>query len=337
MGITIESDPDPETWNELVERSEQTCPFHQYESLCIQADHSSGTVHPLVGYKGEEPIGLFPVFELSRGPVQLAFSPPPALRIAYLGPALLERNGLKQRKRERRLHDFVEQCLEWTESTFNPRYGHMRLHGSFEDLRPFIWNDCTVRPSYTYLVDLDTDEDDLLMSFSRDARSNIRDNEAQLSSVREGTVDDLEQIVEQVAARYARQGIEFAITPEFVTTLATELPDGAVRPYVLEVDGSFEGGVVVLDDGSTVYRWQGGVRTDSDTDLPSNDLLDWQIMADAIDRGRTGYDLVGADNRRINRYKAKFNPDLEPFYSIEQGSPITTALARGYRWLQGRT
>lgn len=332
MGVEIERVEEAETWNRLVERSPQTCPFHRYEALSIQAAHTGTVAHPLVGYVGEEAVGLFPLFELSRGPVGFVFSPPPELRVSYLGPALLNGSGLKQRKRERRQHGFVEGCFEWARSSFNPRYGHLRLRGCYEDLRPFLWNDCEVSPSHTYLVDLSAGKEDLLLSFSRDARSNVRDSQDASYTIEQGGRTAIYDIIEQVARRYERQGISYNVTPAFVTELATRLPEGVVRPYVLRFGGEFVGGLIALDDGETVYRWQGGVRTDTDTDVPVNDLLDWHVMTEAIDRDRTAYDLVGANNPRINRYKAKFNPDLVPFYSVEHGSPLTTTLARVYRW-----
>ncbi|RRJ33654.1 lipid II:glycine glycyltransferase FemX [Halocatena pleomorpha] len=334
MGVEIERVKETETWNRLVERSPQTCLFHRDEALSIQADHTGADVHRLVGYVGEEPIGVFPLFELSRGPVRLLFSPPPELRVTYLGPALLNGGGLKQRKRERRQHEFIEGCFEWAKSAFNPRYGHLRIHSCYEDIRPFLWNDCEVTPSYTYLVDLTQGTDDLLMSFSRDARSNIRDAAEASYTIEEGGRTAIYDIVEQVDRRYARQGISYHVTPAFVTELANSLPEGAVRPYTLRIDGEFIGGLIALDDGETVYRWQGGVRSDTSTDVPVNDLLDWHVMTEAIDRDRSAYDLVGADNPRINRYKAKFNPELVPFYNVEHGSTVTTTLARAYQWVR---
>lgn len=339
MGVEIEriTASDNETWNRLVEQSPHTCLFHRHEALSVQADHARGAVHPLVGYVGQEPVGVFPLFELARGPVRMAFSPPPELRIAYLGPALLNVDGLKQRKRERRQRQFIDGCFEWADAEFGPTYGHLRIHSCYEDFRPFLWNDCDVTLSYTYLVDLTPGREDLLLSFSRDARSNIQDGEDATHTIEEGGRDAVYDIIEQVTDRYESQDIDYHVTPRFVTELAARLPDGSVRPYVLRDDGEFIGGLIALDDGDTVYRWQGGVRTDVDTDLPVNDLLDWHVMSEAIERDRTTYDLVGADNQRINRYKAKFNPDLAPFYSVERGSPAITTLAHIYRWIRERT
>lgn len=339
MGVEIEriDGSDNEIWNRLVEQSPHTCLFHRHEALSVQAEHADTAVHPLVGYVGEEPIGLFPLFELTRGPIRTAFSPPPELRVSYLGPALLNGDGLKQRKLERRQRQFIDGCFEWADSEFDPKYGHIRIHGCYDDLRPFLWNGCDVTPSYTYLVDLSLGPEDLLMSFSRDARSNIQDGEEETFTIEEGGQTAISDIIEQVNNRYESQDIDYHVTPSFVKELAAGLPDGSVRPYALQVDGEFIGGLLALDDGDTVYRWQGGVRTDIDIDLPVNDLLDWHVMTEAMERDRETYDLVGADNPRINRYKAKFNPELVPFYTVERGSPVITSLAHAYKWIRDRT
>lgn len=338
MGVEIKriDDSDDETWNGFVERSPYASLFHRYEALSVQAEHAGTDVHPLVGYVGQEPVGVFPLFELARGPIRMAFSPPPELRVAYLGPALLNVDGLKQRKRERRQRQFIEGCLEWADGEFDPSYGHIRINGCYDDFRPFLWNDCDVTLSYTYLVDLTPGPEDLLMSFSRDARSNIRDGEDATYTIEEGGRAAIYDIIEQVAHRYENQDIDYHVTPRFVTELAARLPDESVRPYVLRIDGEFIGGLLALDDGETVYRWQGGVRTDVETDLSVNDLLDWHVMTEAMERDRTAYDLVGANNPRINRYKAKFNPDLVPFYSVEHGSTVVRTLAHTYQWLRER-
>ncbi|MFB6164778.1 MAG: GNAT family N-acetyltransferase, partial [Haloarculaceae archaeon] len=68
-----------------------------------------------------------------------------------------------------------------------------------------------------------------------------------------------------------------------------------------------------------------------DVDVAINDLLDWQVMVDGIDRDLTTYDLVGADNERINKYKAKFNPELREYYSAERGSTAMNVAAHLYK------
>ncbi|ELY87308.1 hypothetical protein C483_18493 [Natrialba hulunbeirensis JCM 10989] len=322
IDVRVATEDDRERWNDYVRRSPQGTLCHELEALSVQADHSGSTLHPLIGFKGQEPVGLFPVFELKKQFVTTVFSPPPHIRVPYLGPAFLNMGKLKQRKRERRRQRFMDGCLEWIQSELSPRYAHIRTSTGVEDARPFKWNEFDATPEYTYAVDLTRDREDLLMSFSSDARSNITNADEDEDNY-EVTVGDSEEIAlihEQVKHRYESQDISFGVPLEFVQDLADRTATGAVRPYTLCVDGEFVGGILALEYGDRTGRWMGGVRTDADVDVPTNDLLDWAIMEDGMERGLETYDLVGADTRRINRYKAKFNPELETYYSLEYGS-----------------
>lgn len=316
--IEIAEERDPEAWNECLGRSPHGNPLHRYEAIRVLERYSNATAHPLVGYDGDDPIGVFPAFEVRKAGVRSVFSPPPYLWVQYLGPALVMGDDPDQHEFEARHLGFVEACLDWLDAEVGPRYVHVHTDTDYADPRPFEVNGFETRPRYTYAVDLTLDRDDLLMTFASDARSNVRSGEDIDYEVREGDAEDAEWIIEQVEQRYAEQGKDYGVQPEMVGELYEELPDGLIRPYVCSVRGEPTGGMVALEDDDTIYRWQGGAKTD--TDVPANDLLDWHIMCDAMDRGVSQYDLVGAENERINRYKSKFNPELSAYYTLERSS-----------------
>lgn len=328
MSIEIRTLTDETEWNRYVEQSPHGTVFHRAECLSVLAEHAEGTPHMLVGFKGQEPVGIFPVTVISKATITTAFSPPPGFLIPYLGPALLNSNGLKQRKVEKRHHRFVEGCLEWVNEEYAPKYTHIRTAHGYTDVRPLTWNGFSVTPQHTYAVSLGEDEEELLMGFSSDARSNVRgasgDYEIDL-----GGRDAISRIIGQLDDRYDEQGESYLLDSAFVTDLYDRLGEEFVRPYVCRVDDEFVGGMITLADESTVYRWQGGAKFTGE--LPVTDLLDWHIMRDGISHGRQEYDLVGADTERLNGYKAKFNPQLRTYYSIERGSRPMRMMARLYK------
>jgi hypothetical protein len=328
--ITTVDDDAFDRWNDNVARSEHGTPFHRFETLRVLAAETDTELHLLVGYKGEEPVGLFPVFEMSRPAVSAVFSPPPDLRIPALGPILLGVDGMKRGRRERRHLRFIERCLEWLDAEFSSvgRYMHCRTGARYTDLRPFWWNGFRVSPEFTYVVDIDRDESDLLSAFSRDARTNVRALDREDCTVEVGDIHAIEPITEQVRSRYAEQGHSYHITPAFVRDLYRSLPEGHVRPYVCTVDGEFAGGVLTLETQDTIYRWQGAA--DHDVDIPVSDVLDWWIISDARERGIERYDFVGASTQRLNRYKAKFDPELRAYHSVERGGPVMNLIASLY-------
>lgn len=323
---------EPSEWNRLVERASYTDAMHQWEALAVLADYADASLHPLVGYKGQEPVGIFPLFERRVGPVRAVFSPPPDLRIVYLGPGLLHMEKLSQRKRERRQRAFVDGVFGWMRETIDPAYINIRTTANYPDVRPFTWNDCRVLPTYTYHVPLAGTEAELLERFSRDARSNIQTAIDADLDVAERDESAIEPILAQVRERYVSQGIGYHVPPAFVTDLYRETAAGTVRPFTCRVDGEFVGGILAFQHGETIARWQGGVkpRDEIDTPVPVNDALDWALMRAGRDLGCRRYDLVGADMPRINRYKAKFGPELVPFYRITRRTVLGSVAASVY-------
>ncbi|WP_435361991.1 lipid II:glycine glycyltransferase FemX [Haloarchaeobius sp. DFWS5] len=316
-------------WNRHVERSSQGTVFHRLEFLRVLARNSGTTIHPLVGYKGNAPVGIFPVFELSKFGVSAVFSPPPGLLVPFLGPALCNFEQMSQRKQERRHERFVEGCFEWIESTIGPRYEHLRASPGYDDIRPYSWNDFSSTPYYTYQVDLTQYDDGLLKAFSRSCRRNIRDADPDRYEVTVGDEDAVGRIHNIIEDRYAEQDLGYPLEQAFLTDVYRELTADYVRPYQIFLDGKFVGGVLTVEAGDTIFRWQGAGY--HDVDLPVNDILDWHIIEDAVGRDRTRYDLVGANTRRLTRYKAKFAPELVPYYGLERGTPEMTVLASLYK------
>ena len=303
-------------------------PFHQPAFLEVLERHSGAELHLLVGRDEFGPVGLFPVFERTVGPVTAAFSPPPGMGMYQLGPMLFEDDdfdpALDLVRWEARNRRFVDTCIEWISEAVDPSYLHVRTHPEFTDPRPFRWNDFELHSRFTYSVDLDRPADELLMAFSSDARRNVRECE-DACSVEVDNVEAIEWILARVEERYAAQGKSFSVDPAFVADLYESLPDGQVRPYVCEVDGQRRGGMVAFEFADTIYRWQGGVKPD--TELAVNDFLDWTIMQDARERGVERYDLVGANTARLCEYKAKFDPSLVHYCTAVGGTPLMRTLA----------
>ncbi len=333
MGIDVtelDLDADGDEWDRYVERGRYTNPFYRAAALELQAEDTNTTPHLLAGFKGQEVAGLFPIFEYRKGPIVGAFSPAPYSWSVYLGPTMVNVEKLKQRKADRRTRQFVEGCLEWVETELSPHYTKF-VAAEFDDVRPFTWNDYEVTPGYTYVVDLEGSEEELLNRFSSDARSNVRNASEADYVVAEGDGDDVERIVDQVRARYENQDRPFQLSTAFARRMYETLPEGAIRPYTCRVDGEFVGGILVVESDTTRYRWQGGVKPDADVDLSINDLLDWHVMRDGLRDGLERYDLVGAGVPSINRYKAKFNPRLEIHYTITSGTFGLDVLIDRYR------
>jgi hypothetical protein len=332
MSIEVTAVDDPDEWNRLLDRADAPTPFHRYEALDVCADHADADLHALVGYKGQEPVGLFPIFALRTGPMVTAMSPPPRLKIPYLGPILLFAGSPKRRRREKQHRRFLESCLDWLQRECAPRFTNVRTAVGYRDARPFHWHDFEVTPRYTYLVDLTPGPEELLSRFSSDARRNVRAEYDADVVVEQGGTDVIDRIVRHSTERHAQQDEDFPVTTAFVADLYRRLPDGVVRPYQCLVDGEFATGVVDLEYAGRGHAWIG--RAKSDCGLPVNDLLDWGVFRDSMERGVDDYDLVGANNERLSTYKSKFGPDLVPYYEVQRGPWALTMASKLYGYLK---
>lgn len=329
MSIEVARLDDADEWNSLVERSPQTTPFHRFEALQVMREYSDATLHPFCGYKGNEPIGLFPVFALSRGPIRIALSPPPDLKISYLGPVLLNHEKLKQRKAEKRQRRFIEAVDEQLQEVVGPRYVHVRTQPAYSDSRPFIWNGFKSTPEFTYEVDITPESDDLLMTFSGDIRSNVRRADDAEYELLEGEEADVERIINMAWNRHAEQDVAFNVPESFARDLYRALPEGTMRAYICRAEDEFIGGDLTLENDEVILAWQG--VADYEFDLPVRDLVIWYYIRQAHERGIKRFDLAGANNPRLCKYKAKFNPEIRTYYTLERGSKAMNGLKELYK------
>lgn len=328
MSIEIrEATDNPEAWSRCVERSPQSTIFHQNKFLELMEEHSEMKLWRLVGYKGQEPIGALPLYATSKGPANIVYSPPPSLGTSYLGPIILNMEKLKRRKQERRSRRFVEGCLDWIDSNIGPKYVHVRSTVNYDDPRAFQWSDFNISPQYTYTLDLNRDLHNIKQSFSKSLRRYLNPDPEESVEISVGGQEEIEFIFNQIQARYEAQDRDYPLTLEFVKNVNNDLED-RVKPYIGRVDGKMAAGILVLEDDTTRYFWQGGGKPDSD--YPINDLLHWHIIKDGHEAGLEKYDLYGANTERLCEYKTKFNTELKEYYDIKR----ETLVSKAYEMIQ---
>lgn len=323
------SGDDLDKWDDRVDRSPQGLVFHRRGFLETLEAHGSGRLHSLVGYKGQQPVGLLPVFELSRGPFTTAFSPPPRRAIPYLGPVLLQYQNLKQRKFESLNNQFIEGCLAYLDAEISPGFVFVQTGCSYTDIRPFDWNGFDISQRYTYHVDVSSSPESLMSSFSRSMRRSLTAEADVEFSVEQLGPEAIEFVVERLDDRYREQGKQLGVPAEFLRDLYEELGSETVRPYIGTVDGEWATGIVTVESAETIYYYVGGGRPH--VDFPINNHVHWRVMQDAHQRGLRWYDLLGANKRNISNYKAKFDPELVAWFQLERGSWHMNAAAGLYK------
>lgn len=311
-------------------------PFHLPEALGVLDDHVDAELRLYGGFKGEQAVGLLPMFVKQQGLGTAALSPPPSYGVPRLGPVLMPTSP-KRRKCERVNGAFSEAVLEDVDANSSRTLVRMSCHSAYLDPRPYVWANLDVDVAFTYRLDLsETTPDDLLRSFSKSLRREIRDAQDLDLTVEVGGEDALRTVYDRTRERYAEQGRGFTLSWPYVRDLAAALDD-RFRVYVLRgPDGAFLSGIAVVYSNDAAYFWLGGARTTYEN-VGVNSLLHWHILEDLFDSpprsSISQYDLMGANTERLCRYKSKFGADLIPYYVLESSGTSMAVAKTAYRLL----
>ncbi|WP_254272294.1 GNAT family N-acetyltransferase [Haloarcula marina] len=283
-------------------------------------EYEPGELRLLGGFRGQQPVGLFPVFVREKYSLRFVVSPPPGLSVPWLGPVLMPTSP-KQRKREKLNERFTEAVLEAVDVDSRRTLFGMVGTPKYGDPRPYLWENLNVDPRFNFILPLeDRDSESVLGSFTRDLRKEIRKGkDLDISITLEGAAT-AERICDDLKRRHAEQGLTYPTPRAFARDLVSQL-DGQTRVYVARTpDGEFLSGITLLYANGEAMFWQGGAKANYQG-VSVNSLLHWEIITDILDdpelESVERYHLGNALNRRISRFKSKFNGDPVVNYEIK--------------------
>ncbi len=311
-GRAIEADAADQAWRALWERSPQRSPFSALAYLRAQADVFGLDLHLVAVHdrSGWQAAALLPVRRM--GPFQtirpLPFTPFSAL----LGTAPPD---------EAAVHHGTSPW-QTLSATLARRYDDVSLllPPAVSDVRAFSWQRWSVRPLYTYFLDLQGDGD-LRQGWSAGTRRLYR-REAGRFAVEEAP-EAIGDVVELCAAAYARHGRVLRPDRERVIHLARRLHQaGMARTFIARrpATRTVEAGVCVLHDGRTAAYWIAGSRPGG-----AMTVLLGHLLPALRDEGLLAFDFVGANTPSIAEFKRRFGAVLTPYYQAE---------IRPSRWLR---
>ena len=309
--------------------------FHTPEALRVVERHSPGKFRLFSGYRGNEPLGVFPIHIRSKFGARLLTSPPLGFGIGRLGPVVTPLSP-KRHKQDATNKEFIRGVLDAVDIDDSLTLLRMACSPRYSDPRPFKWSGLNVTPAFTYHLNLtDTAADQLLNSFSRDLRNDIRKRDETEFSIRTAGIDAAKQTYQSVTARYREQGIQSPLSWEFVRDLFEALKGERARVYVAEsAEGEFISGMIILYSNDTAYFWKGGAKT-KDTSVSPNSLLHWQVIEDILNdpelESIERYDLYTANNERLIDYKSRFGGNLSQYYIVESNGSAMTVAKELYR------
>ena len=329
--VRIARNEEIKNWDSLIEASSYGTIFHLLDWLRIAEKHTNSKLYPLIGLKGEEVIGVFPLFYEKKGPLKMVFSPPPKVAIPYMGPVLLGYDKLKQEKKESVIMDFVTGVDNFIHKEIKPDYIHFTLPPDLIDCRPFKWLWYQANPVYTYLIDISGSLSDLEADFSIQARRNIKKAEKDGMSAELGSKEELEILYNMLYNRYAKQERKIPISKDYLLDVFDKYFPKNLKVFIIRYQDDIVSGGVKLCYKDRIIDWIGQPKTTMRT---ANDFLHWSIMKWGIENKCHYYEILGANTLSISQFKSKFNPKLSVYFELKKATVFGTVAEKIYTKLK---
>jgi CelD/BcsL family acetyltransferase involved in cellulose biosynthesis len=329
--MVVELLEDKKRWDQFVETSPQGLLFHKWDFLTTVERHSKCQFLPYCVYSGEQLRCIFPFFiERDRGMTVMS-SPPAPSQIPYLGPAFEPSvQASRANEKEKILSQVTDElCREI--DTIAPNYVSITTVPNFLDMRFLIWKKYRERTRFTYTLDLEKSLEEIWASFSYRCRRGIKRLSAYSPEIQQ--TDDVSALLELWRGRFSEQGIKVPLLSDnYLKELVTAFPQD-VAVYNLSIDGRLATATscCVMQKEQYCY-WIGNVSARKDLNV--TEYLTWEIVKRAKSEGFKKLDL-GSTDEGPDRYKAKFDPVLEPFWTLEKTDTLYRIGLRAMRGLRG--
>jgi hypothetical protein len=324
MALTIKTldTAQEKDWDDLVLSSSYGTIFHTVSWLRLAQEQTKAEFLPLMVYKRNQLIAIYPIFIQKKGMTKVALSPPSRSYMLYLGPVIAEYDSLKQDKKESRYIQIQEEIDKYIFETKKCNYSRIRSSPGLYDSRPLRWAGYTVDPYYLYRIDLTKGIENVWEQFDKKVRVEINKAVREGVTVRTGNKEDLEFIHNLLYNRYIQQGIQPKDYKKYLLAIYNKFYPANLKIFVAEYNGQRIGGSILLCFKKILYGWVGMPKTDL-SGISPNDLLNWEAIKWAQKNGLEYYELMDAgDDPRLRHFKSKYNPDLVIWYSATKYSSI---------------
>lgn len=326
--VRIAENKELNNWNSLIKASPHGTIFHTLDWLRIVEKHTNSLFYPLIGVKGEEVVGIFPIFIKKKNFLRLVFSPPPKTAIPYMGPVLLGYDELKQEKKESLILDFITGVYRLIQDNFKPHYTYFKLPPGLNDCRPFKELGYQANPIYSYLLGITDGSSELEANFSIQARKNIKKAEKDGLHAELGSIEELKILYDMLYNRYEEQEKKISISKNYLMDLYDKFYPENMKIFIIQDQGNeIVSGGVKLCYKDKIIDWIGQPKT---TVRTSNDFLHWSVMKWGIEHKLQYYEILGAGTLSISKFKSKFNPCLEIYFETKNATILGKVAEKAY-------
>ena len=307
-------------WDDVVFSSSYGTIFHTVTWLRLAEKQPNTEFLPIMFYKGDQLVAIYPLFVKKQGPIKVALSPLSRSYMLYLGPVIADYDSLKQDKKESIYLQIQQEMDHYIFKTQGCKYARIRSSPGLYDSRPLRWSGYTVEPYYTYRIDLTRGIDHVWKQFDKSVRRVINQSQQEGLTIRTGDKGDIEFIHDSLDKRYIEQGLKSADYKKYLLAIYQKFYPDNLKIFVAEYKGQRISGCFYLCFKNIMYFWVGLPKTDLAGFSP-NDLIQWEAIKWAQVNGLEYFELMDAgDDPRLRHFKSKYNPDLVIWYSATKYS-----------------
>lgn len=317
--LRVAEEKDRDSWDKIVRENHGTI-YHLWDWLKIMEKHSKhgylNKVNPklitLMAYLGDSPFAIFPIYFFNSFP-RYVFSPPPDMDIFYLGPVFPNLEKYKQNKAESYLEEFYSLVDEYT-NRLNPAAVKISTTPDIIDCRQLKWLGYEVEPFYDYITDLSLGEEEIWNSFHVGFRKNIRHAKKKGIVIEESRLEDFEFVYDSINERLDDQNVSFRFEHEYMADIFEKFYPENIKVFTAEYEGKKIGGIIFTCFNKEVSFWIGTSKSKMSGIYP-NEILIWESILWAINNGFDKFRMIGANISHLNKFKSRFNPDVEMYFS----------------------
>ncbi|CAJ35728.1 lipid II:glycine glycyltransferase FemX [Methanocella arvoryzae] len=327
--MTIELVTDKELWDKFVDQSPYGTLFHKWDLLKIIEKHSGYEMRPYGLFKNDTLYAVAPLFFKNIKGVKMVYSPPQGTLayIPYMGLAMRhDYKTLKQRKREQYL-DNAWADLSGELKRIGANIVSITMVPDMYDVRPFMWDGYEIKLLYTYFLDLTQTEEEIWNSFDNDCRQKVRASAKHNLTIKQSM--DVDTFFNIMVGRLKGYGNNFFTrqSPEYLRDLLTAFPEN-IKLYFMYKDQDIVGAAINCCYKDQYTGWFGDATINRE--IASNEYMNWEFIKMAKAQGYKRLENWGADMKRVNQFKSKFNPTLVPYFHVRKKDRLGAISEWGY-------
>lgn len=311
---------DKHNLNYILHYSKDATIFHTIDWNRILIDEFNANNKTLIARTDGSPVGVYAFYNLKQYKfLRICRSPIYALESVYGGPIAVDNSDL-----------VIKELLKESERIGRGMMYSMQTPPGYDTYSlTEMGYDTTVW--YTSIVDLQKSEEELWNGLKGKARNMVRKAIKSGVNITEGNTSSVVDYYEMIKKTFARVGVTNLLPICFYESILKNLkPKNMVKMLLAEYNNKIIAGAIFLCFKDTVYYWHGASHREYSNVAP-NDLIQWELIKWANEKGYKYYDLVRIEPNHlpgVAAFKMGWGGDTVEFYYAVKRTRIYKLLSK---------